>query len=227
MPRIIRKQSDRKTTPEREIQETIGSIKERLKYRQKILVISLIAFIVFIGSVTGFFLYNKSASNKASLLEYEGYKIYYGQFQTEPDISDDRYKKALEKFKESYNIKKKPNVLFYIANCYYEMGNYDESIKTLKELISRFSEPQIVSFSYYKMANAYLKKNDVENALSSLKSLSKLKDGVLQDLALMEIGKILEATGRAEEAKETYKELIEKHPKSTFVNEAKARLEEK
>lgn len=227
MPRVIKKESGKKISPEKEIQETIVDMKDRLKRRQKLLIFSLIAFLIIIGSGAGFIIYNKSASNKASLLEYEGLKLYYGQFQATANLSDDRYKKALEKFTESYNTKKNPNVLFYIANCHYESGNYDEAIKTLKELVSRFSEPQFVSYSYYKMAMAYLKKNDTENALNNLQSLVKLKGGILQDLALMEIAKILETTGKAEGAKDAYKELIEKYPKSAFANEAKLRIEEK
>lgn len=227
MPDIRKKQSDRKTTPEKEIQETIENIKERLKYRQRNLIISVIAFIVIISSITGFVIYNKYASDKAASLEYEGYKLLYAKDQAKLGISEDRYKKALEKFKESYSTKKSPNVLYYIANCYYEMGDYDESIKTLQELISRFSEPQIVSYSYYKLAMAYIKKNDTENALNSLRSLAKLKDGVFQDLALIEVAKILETTGKPEEAKESYKEIIEKYPKSVFINQAKAKFGEK
>ncbi len=227
MPRVIKKQTEKKVSTEREVQETLTEIKERLQHRQKMLIVSLIAFIVIIGSVVGYIIYNKSVSSKASMLEYEGYKIYYGQFQTNPELSDDRYKKALVKFKESYDTKKNPNVLFYIANCHYEIGDYDEAIKTLKELTSRFSEPQIVSYSYYKMAMAYLKKNDTENALKNLHTLSKYKEGVLQDIALIEIAKILESTNKAEEAKGTYKELIEKYPQSPFINEAKLKVGEK
>lgn len=227
MQGAIKKQPGKKISTEREIQETLVDIKDRLKQRQKILIFSIIAFLVIISSVAGFILYNKSASDKASLLEYEGYKLYYGQFQTDTEPSDDRYKKALEKFRESYNTKKNPNVLYYIANCNYEIGNYDEAVNALKELTTRFSEPQIVSYSYYKMAMSYVKKNDTENALSSLKSLTKLKDGVLQDSALMEIGIILQSTGKIEEAKGAYKELIEKYPKSAFVSEATMRIGEK
>lgn len=211
------------TSTEKEIHETIVDIKDRLQKRQRVLALSLIAFLIIAASVAGFILYNKSLANKASLLEYEGYKLFYGQFQA-TDISDNRYKSALEKFRESYDTKKNPRVLFYIANSYYEMGNYDESIKTLKELVERFSEPQIVSFSYYKMAMAYLRKNDTDNALSSLKAITKLKDGVLQDMALMETAKILDSIGRKEEAQNVYRELIEKYPESVFVNEAKARI---
>lgn len=227
MPRIIKKQVEKKTTTEKEVHETLTDIKERLQHQQKMLIISVVAFLVIIGSAVGYILYNKSASNKASLLEYEGYKIYYGQFQANPDLSPERYKKALEKFKESYNTKKNPNVLFYIANCYYEMGDYEEAIKNLKDLTSRFSEPQIVSYSYYKMAMAYLRKNDTDNALSSLKTLSKYKEGVLQDVALIESARILEAKGKIEEAKGNYKELIEKYPHSPFLNEAKIKVGEK
>ncbi len=223
----IKKHSEKKFSTEKEIQETFTNLRDRLKQRQKVLALSLITFFVVAASIAGFLIYNKSLTHKASQLEYEGYKIYSGQSQPIPDSPDNRYKNALKKFNESYNAKKNPRVLYYIANCHYEMGDYDEAIKAFKELVSRFSDPQIVSFSYYKTAMAYLRKNDTENAIINLKLILNLKDGVFQDMALIETAKIFESTGKVEEAKGIYRELIEKHPQSVFVSEAKTKLEGK
>jgi TolA-binding protein len=76
------------------------------------------------------------------------------------------------------------------------------------------------------MAMTYVKKGDMENALNSLKNLSSIKNSPLQDVALMESGKILDHIGKKEEAKSKYKELINNFPKSALANEAKVRLGE-
>lgn len=221
MPKDIKRLSKRKFSTDREIQDTLSDFRERLKHRQKVLALSVIAFVVIAAVIAGIILYNRSLTHKALELEAEGIKIYYGISQQQADAAGVRYKNALEKFRESYNTKKLPRVLYYIANCHYEMGDYDESIKTLTELTGQFSDPQMLSLSHYKKAMAHLKKNDYENALSSLKTIVNIKDGVLQDLALLETGRILESTGKTEEAKGTYKQIIEKYPQSIFIDEAK------
>lgn len=226
MPKDIKKLSQRKISPDREIENTLSDFREKLKHRQKVLAISLIAFVVVAVTIAGVFIYNKSLTEKALQLEAEGHKIFYNLTQQKAATADERYKNALNKFKESYNNKKNPRVLYYIANCHYEMGDYDEAIKILTELVNQFSEPNIASLSHYKKAMAYLKKNDTENALSSLKLILNIKDGIFQDLALLETARILESTGRGEEAKGFYKQIIEKYPQSVFVNEAKKRTGE-
>jgi TolA-binding protein len=226
MPKEIKKLSERKSLTDREIQNTLTDFRERLKRRQKILALSLIAFFVIAATVAGLFLYNRSLTHKAMQLESEGQKLFYGLSQQKAPTADNRYKSALEKFMESYNTKKNPRVLYYMANCHYEMGDYEEAIKILNDLVNQFSDPQIVSLAHYKKAMAFLKKNDTENALNSLRLIVNLKDGIFQDLALLESGKILEATGRGEEAKGFYRQIIEKYPQSVFVSEAKRKVGE-
>ncbi len=227
MPKVIKKETAKKSYSEEKVHESLIDIKVKLQQRFRLItLIGAISFVI-LASVIGYFLYNKSITEKALLLEYEGYKILYGQFQPKPELSEDRFSKALEKFKESYKIKKNPVVLYYIANCYYEIGNYDEAIKTLQDLINNFKESKIVSYSYYRLAMVYNRKNDIDNSLNTLKTLSRYQEGVLQDLALIEMAKIFESIGKAEEAKNAYKEIIEKYPQSVFVNEAKLRVGEK
>lgn len=227
MPKIIKRRAEKKSRKEEDIRDTVVDIRERLKQRQRTLVYIAIVFVAVTLSVSGLFIYKKASTNKALALELEGYRLFYGDYQGQAALPAERYKKALEKFKESYKAKKRPNMLLYIANCHYESGGYDEAIKTLKELTSQFPDSKVTSIAYYKMAMAYVKKGEMDNALAALKQIISVKDSALQDMALLEAGKILELSGKTEDAKNNYKELINKFPKSALINEAKARMGEK
>lgn len=228
MPKPIKKRTEKKSsTTEEGLRETVVDIRQRLKERQRTLVYAVTIFVALAISITGFAVYKKTSSNKALELELEGYKLFHGDYQARLIPPAERYKQALDMFKKSYATRKRPDALLYIANCQYELGNYDEAIKTLKELNNQFSDPKIISLSYYKMAMSYLKKGDMDNALVSLKSILNIKDIPLQDLALLETGKILELSGKTEDAKNKYRELINKFPKSALLNDAKTRLAEK
>ncbi|MBT9138994.1 MAG: Outer membrane protein assembly factor BamD [Syntrophomonadaceae bacterium] len=227
MPKLIKKRFEKKAGSEEDIRETIVDIRQRLKERQRTLVYYVGIFIVLTISIIAFTVYKKTSTAKALELELEGQKLFYGDYQAQLIPAAERYRKALEMFKKSYAAKKRADVLLYIANCHYELGNYDEAIKTLKDLSSQFSDTKIISLAYYKTAMSYMKKGDMDNAIASLKNILSIKDGALQDMALLESGKILELSGKTEDAKNKYRELINKFPKSAFLNEAKARLGEK
>ncbi len=226
MPKLIKKRLD-KEEQEGDLRETIGDIRERMKERQRTLIYGLVAFVVAISIIVSFVVYKRVTAAKALDFEAKGYAFFYGA----PDNSSlppaERYKKALEMFRLSYEAKKNPVVLLYVANCLYEMGNYDEAISTLKKLNAEFSDLNVVPLSYFKLAMAYEKKNDLPNALEALKSVYSIKNAPLQDLALLESGKIFEAQGKADDAKNAYRELIKRFPRSPLVDEAKARLGEK
>lgn len=227
MPKPIKKRSEKKAGSDEDIRETIVDIRQRLKEKQRTLVYYAVIFLVLAISVVAFTVYKKTSTSKALELELEGYKLFYGDYQAGLMPPAERYQKAIEMFKKSYASKKRPDVLLYIANCYYELGNYDDAIKTLNDLTAQFSETAIISLAYYKMAMAYVKKGNMDGALTALKNLLSIKDSALQDMALLESGKILESTGRTEEAKNRYRELINKFPKSPLLSEAKTRLGEK
>lgn len=228
MPKAIKRRTEKKViVTEEDLRETVVDIRQRLKERQRTLVYAVTVFIVLAISIGGFVVYKKTSLNKALELELEGYRLFHGDYQARIMPPSERYKQALEMFKKSYATRKRPDALLYIANCQYELGNYDEAIKTLKELNKQFSDPKVISLSYYKMAMSYVKKGDMDNALASLKNILSIKDIPFQDMALLETGKILELSGKTEDAKNTYRELINKFPKSALLNEAKARLGEK
>jgi len=226
MPKVIKKRGEEFDGSDESLQETVEDLRTRLKERQRSLVIGFAVALVLILCVGGFFVYNKSQATKAAGLQREAYLLFYNENAQQPLVAGENYRKALDLFRKSYDVKKKADVLLYIAYCQYELGSYDDAIKTLKELNEKYAASEVVPLAYYKMAETYLKKNDQTNALAALNTLAGLKDTTYHDMALMESAKILDSQGKTDDAKARYKELIAKCPNSALVGEAKARLAE-
>ncbi|MBF0329720.1 MAG: tetratricopeptide repeat protein [Nitrospirae bacterium] len=217
MPKVIKKRVEKKESKSEDIGGTVTDLRERIKERQKILIYAAVATIAVIVSAITFFVYTNANADKASELEAEGMKTLYGLSQG-AEIPVDQYKRALDFFKKSYDTKKSSSALLYMANCNYALGNYDAAIKNLLELNSSTSETGMLSLSYYKLASVYAKKGDLENALKTYGNLASIKGSGLQELALLESAKLLESTGKTEEAQKKYKELTEKFPKSLVAD---------
>lgn len=213
--------SKKPKTEEEKIINTVSTFKEQFKEKQKNLIYVLVCFLAVIIIVSGVFIYMTTSKTKAAELEAEGYKYFYS---ARGDNAPAMYSKALETFKNAYNTKKSAYSLFYIANCYVELGKIDDAIQSLNELVQKFSDPINLSLAYNKLSSLYLKKGDPQKALESLDKLKKLKDATLKDVAYMQSALILESLGKPEEAKTQYKELIDKFPTSILSAQAKAKL---
>lgn len=229
MPKAIKKRISKKTPDtESDVKDKFVSLKDTLKEKKNIALRYGIIILLVIIVIPGFLFYDYTTRKKARMLEYEAYRIYQNIYQTQPLTKEERYKKALDIFKESYDTRKSPSVLLYIAGCYYELGRYDETIKTLQDFTQRYSkEEEFIPLAYEKLAMTYVKKGDTKEAMKALEALYNLKGDIYKDLALIESARLLEKEGKTEEAKKKYKELSEKFPYSPFIDEAKAKLNEK
>lgn len=228
MPKAIKKKIVKKAATEIEVKGVLSRLKKAVSEKKGVFIGAAAAVIIFFSAGAGFLAYSNTARNNAEKLGYEAYKLYYGLYQKEPVVpKEEQYKKALEKFKKTYDTKKSPASLFYIASCYYELARYEDTLTTLKEMNRKFPDDErFIPLSYFKMAMASLKKGSNDEALNFLEILYKYKTGAYKDLSLIEAGKILETMGRHEEAKRKYEELTKDMPWSPFAEEAKARIGE-
>ena len=229
MPKQIKKRIPKKTADtEEEVKEKLSSLKDTLKERQNTILKYGIGVLVILLAVVGFLVYSYTAQKKAKGLEYEAYRIYYGNTQIPAVNREEHYRKALDIFKKAYDTRRSPTSLFYIAACYYELGQYDDALKTSKDFIQIYSnDEKFLPLAYQKTAVIYLKKGDATEAKKTLDALYNLKGDIFKDFALMESGKLLEKEGKLDEAKKKYQELITKYPNSPFKDEAAAKLSEK
>jgi predicted negative regulator of RcsB-dependent stress response len=228
MPKVIKKKIAKPAKTEEGVQNVIHNAREYMQEKKRVLFPAVIAVIIVCLGAAGFFLYRSNMQKEASALEHEGYKLYYGLYQKQPFAKDELYQKALEKFTKAYDKRRSPLSLFYIASCYYDLGKYDDAMRSLKELNERFPDDETFApLSFYKMAVIDLKKGDKEAALKQLDALYNYRAGSFKDLALVESARILEAMGKKDESVKKYEELTKNFPDSPFAGQAKAKLPEK
>ncbi len=229
MPKAIKKRRSKKIdVPEEEVQERLSTLKDALQQRQGVMLKIGVGIAVLIAVVVSLLIYSHTAASKAKKLEYEAYTIYYGKASQQAGAREDRYGKALNIFKQAYQARKSPFSLYYIAACSYELGNYDEALKTLKDFTRKYSgEAEFLPLAYRKMSTIYLQKDNTAEAKKMLDALYNLKGDIYKDFALMEYGKLLEREGKLDEAKSKYEELITRFPTSPFKDEAQLKVAEK
>ena len=225
MPKAIKKRIPKKTADaETEVKERLSTLRDTLRERQKTAIKIGAGILVVIIAVASFFIYSHNSAKKAQEYGYQAYKIFYSADRLPPTDKEGQYKKALELFNKAYGTKKSPVSLFYSAACYYELGKYDDALKTLKEFTQKYSgEKRFIPLVYQKMAMVYVKKGDMNEALKTLDTLSALPGDIFKDLALLESGKLLEKQGKPDEAKKKYEELTKKFPDSPYKDEAAAK----
>lgn len=224
MPKVIKKRVKKQiSTEEEDVKNIFNSAKNYAAESRKTLTPIVIAVVLVAVAAVVFFFYRSGLNNKAEALEYEAYKTYYGLHQKVPvqTKTPAQSQQALEAFKKAYETRKTPGSLFYMANCYYDMGQYEDALKSLKELNERFpDEERFVPLSYYKMAMINVKKSDKETAIKLLETIYNYRTGSFKDLALLETAKLLESMGKSEEAVRKYTELVKSFPDSPFAAEA-------
>jgi predicted negative regulator of RcsB-dependent stress response len=229
MPKAIKKRIPKKIdTTEEEVQEKLYSLKDTLLQRQSTTLKVGIGILVVIVAVLGFLVYSYTAESRARKLEYEAYKIYYSGSPLQPDSRQEQYRKALDAFNKASDVRKSPFSLYYIAACYYELGQYDESLKTLKDFSRKYpGEENFLPLAYRKMATIYMRKGDAGEAKKTLDMLYNLKGDIYKDFVLIEYGRLLEKEGKSDEARKKYEELITRFPNSPYKAEAQVKVSAK
>ena len=224
MPKAIKKKAAKPVAQEEGVKNVIHDLRESFARRQRLLLPILVGAVVVVILISGVSLYRSNTAAKARTLEYKAYATYYGLHQRQPLPKAEQYQLALEGFKNAYETRKTAYSLFYMANCYYNLGRYDEALKTLKELNERFPDDEnFVPLSYHKMAVISLVKGDKESALKLLEAIANYKAESFKDLAIADSARILESMGRTEEAAKKYEELKKGFPDSPFLKPAQAR----
>jgi predicted negative regulator of RcsB-dependent stress response len=227
MPKQIKKKlPKKKAAPETEVKDKLTTFVDNIKNRQRKLATYGLVVLVAILALAGGLIYSYSLKQAAKQLENDAYSIYYNEYQQSQLSDQERYEKALSLFTESYETKKSPRALLYIASCYYELGRYDDALETLKDFTERYSNEHImVPLAYLKIAQVYQQKGEPDEALKALDAFSHFKSNLYKDYALMESGRILEKEGKLEEAKNKFNEITTRFPNSPFFEEAKAKIE--
>lgn len=220
MPKAIKKRV-KKPAPAVSEKNLIDETKKFIEAKKRPLMVSAAAVVLALLVVTGYPMYKKSIENRAAGFEYEGYRYLNNLYIKGPLPEKERFEKAAEGFRKAYETKKTPYALLNMANSHYLAGNYEEAMKAIDELSLRFRKSRdIMPIALYKKAMIYASRGEAEEGLKTLDGLYKSDFDFFRDLALVESARMLEALGRAEEAKAKYEALLKEFPDSAFNEEA-------
>lgn len=226
MPKMIKKRAVKKKSSQGdEVKSTALQALDVLRKRQKQIITAASAIAVIVILYMGFALYSSSLKNKAYSLEMEANSVYYGPVKDESASDEDKWKKAIEMYKKAIDITATPTALFYLGNCYFNLGEYEKAIKEYNVFTDKFGREQaIVALVYQKLASAYFRTGRNDKALETLGKFAKVESGIFRDTALIIEARYHEKTGQKEKALDQYRTILTEFPTSPWSVEAKSKV---
>jgi len=226
MPKIIKKKTVKKKTDQgAEVKSVALHAVESLKKKQKQVVIVVSVIVAVFVLLFVFSMYSSSQYKKAYALEMDANQYYYGDGGDESLSQEDRWKKAMELYQQSVDTKATPTALFYLGNCYFNLGDYENAITQYNVFADKFSgDKGILPLVYQKLASSYFKAGQNEKALDTVGKLGKVNNGIFQDTALVFEARYYETAGESIKSLDTYRKLIAEFPSSAWNAEASAKI---
>jgi tetratricopeptide (TPR) repeat protein len=227
MPKPIKKKARKKTRlDEEEVKSRALETISRLKEKRRILIYALSAVGIIVILTGAMMLYSSSVKKKAYVYEQNAYNYYHKINLKDPLSDEQRWKKSLELFQKSADIKVTPTVQFYIGNCFFHLGDYSNAVEAYQDFIDKFRhEQEILPLVYQKLVSAYLKIEKKDEAFNTMKALEQVRDGMFKDTALILQARFYESEGKQDEAQKIYSKLAMNYPLSPWSIEAKGKIE--
>jgi tetratricopeptide (TPR) repeat protein len=226
MPKAIKKRVTKKAPlREEDVRGRALNTLSFMKGKKTVLICALSALVFVIVIIIASIFYSVSTKREAYSLEIKAYDYYYNVNLPSTLPDEQRWRKALELFQRSIEVKLTPLAQFYSGNCYFNLGDYENAIKEYNKFLDKYSgEDKIVPLVYQKLASAYFKKGDSGDAVRTLETLARFNEGIFRDTALILEARHYETTGRDEDAIRRYNEIIEAFPSSLWAAEAQAKI---
>lgn len=192
----------------------------------------LSAGIIILVAIGAFFIYQNITNNRA----YDKFllaNLSYQKAQKSKDIKEklDEYQKASKIYEEIISkyplINNKREILFYLGDCLYSVGNYDKAEKILQKFIKKYKDDYFTPWVKIKLGLLYEEKKDYEKAIQIYQDILKEYPGkVIAPQGLLGIGRCLELQKKWKKAQDAYQKLLTRYPLSNEALMAEVRLEQ-
>lgn len=116
---------------------------------------------------------------------------------------------------------------YHMAGALTALGRHAEAINTFDEVIKQAGDSSLYGqMAVMGKADAQSKGGQVDAAIGTLKGLAANAGSALPvDAVLMELARAYVQKGSRDEARKTFTEIVDKHPQSPYITEARAELE--
>ena len=115
---------------------------------------------------------------------------------------------------------------YHYASSLAALGKHAEAIQAFDDVASRAGNDSLYGrMAQMGKADAQARAGQLNDAIATWKALASSTDEDLpKDAILMELGKAYQATGNQEEARKAFTEIVDNHPTSPYVAEARTAL---
>lgn len=116
---------------------------------------------------------------------------------------------------------------YHLAASLAALGQQKEAIAQFDEVVRRAGTSSLYGrMAQLGRADAQLASGQTDAAITTWKELAARKDANLpEDAILMQLGRAYQAKGNAAEAKKTFTDIVDNHPDSPYVAEARKELD--
>jgi TolA-binding protein len=116
---------------------------------------------------------------------------------------------------------------YHLAASLAALGQQKEAITQFDEVVRRAGPDSLYGrMAQLGKADAQLSSGQADAAIATWKELAAKKDANLpEDAILMQLGRAYQAKGNTAEAKKTFTDIVDNHPDSPYVAEARKELE--
>jgi TolA-binding protein len=116
---------------------------------------------------------------------------------------------------------------YHLAASLAALGQQKEAITQFDQVINRAGNDSLYGrMAQLGKADAQLASGQTDSAITTWKELAARKDSNLpQDAILMQLGRAYQAKGNTAEARKTFSDIVDNHPDSPYVTDARKELE--
>ena len=116
---------------------------------------------------------------------------------------------------------------YHLATAFSSLGRHDEAIAAFDEVVSRAGGDTLYGrMARLGKADAQLRAGQVDAAIETWKTMAQSEGEELPvDAILMDLARAYVQKGNTEEARKALTEIVDKHPESPYLAEARAELE--
>jgi predicted negative regulator of RcsB-dependent stress response len=244
------KRNERHHLKENELVKSIASARDFVEPRTKQLGI-IIAVIVLIGVVAlGVTFMRQQSSAEASRLLAEALVTLNAQViptgeESGADLpaaaqlgstgtystEESKLKAALPKLKAAADAypDQEPGIVarYHMAGALAALGRNDEAIKEFGDVVSRAGDGSLYGrMARLGQAETQARAGQVDAAIATWKSLAEQSDSTLPvDAILFELGRAYAAKGDNAEARKVLNQIVEQHPNSPYLADARTELD--
>jgi tetratricopeptide (TPR) repeat protein len=207
-------------------EELIPTTSPALDFAQKYRVQLIVGVIIAVVSIAGFFGwgYEKNKKEeKAAVLYHQAYSVYQGWQQGDNTINESL--KLFQSLAEDYAGTGSGMLgLFYVGNCHYEMGEFDDAIDAYERFLERVPvETQLALLAYDSLGYCYEAKKDYAKAIEYFQKTISPAPG-LGESGYLNVARCYEIQDDTKNSLQLYEKFLAEFPESERAQEVREKI---